>query len=255
MSQKSGQVMQALPLHQPEGLEVVDHGPDAMLTPDAAAQVTEWIDGWLAKAQLFAAGIAPPGPMFLHGPPGTGKTAVTRMVARLFAGARPMFVLDGMRITSQYMGVTSAKIADAATKARSLGAVLVLEEVDTLAMTRSYETGAEAESARSATAIMRVLEMDIPVILTSNRIDVIDPAVIRRCEYIVLMPDPTPALRREIVGRELGVDPGPVSISLSIAIPLARRARRTAALRGGSAAVTFASLSMGAAVQRTRKRK
>jgi SpoVK/Ycf46/Vps4 family AAA+-type ATPase len=170
VSQKTGQVLQALPLHQPaEGLAIVEPGPDVLLTTDAAQQITEWIDGWLAKAQLFAAGILPPGPLFLHGPPVTGKTAVTRMVARMFSGSRPVFVLDGMRITSQYMGVTSAKIADAATKARSLGAVLVLEEVDTLAMTRSYESGSEAEGARSTTAIMRVLEMDIPVILTSNR--------------------------------------------------------------------------------------
>jgi hypothetical protein len=57
------------------------------------------------------------------------------------------------------------------------------------------------------------------------------------------------------VTRELGIDPGPVSLSLSVAIPLARRARRTAALRGGSAAVTFAGLSMGAAVPRVGKRK
>lgn len=248
----SGKTLTALPVQQPDGeLVVVEHGPDAMLTPDAAAQISEWIDGWFAKAQLLAAGIAPPGPLFLHGPPGTGKTAVTRMVARLFHGTRPVFVLDGMRITSQYMGVTSANIAKAAGSAKATGAVLVLEEVDTLATTRRYENGAESEGARSTTAIMRVLELDIPVILTSNRIDVIDPAVIRRCEYIVAMPDPTPALRREIVKRELGADPGPVSLSLSVAIPLARRARRTAALSGGSATVTFTKLSMGATQPRT----
>lgn len=250
-----GQVMQALPLGgTSEGLAVVEPGPDAILTPDAGVQVVEWIDGWTARAELLAAGISPPGPMFLHGPPGTGKTAVTRMIARMLTGVRQVLVVDGMRVTSQFMGATSANIAKAAQDAQAMGAVLVLEEVDTLASHRSYETGAETENARHATAIMRVLELAIPIILTSNRLDIIDPAVMRRCEYVISMPEPTPEARRAIVERELGADPGPVALSLTVAIPLARRARRTAALRGGSAAVTFAALSMSAETRPNRKR-
>jgi SpoVK/Ycf46/Vps4 family AAA+-type ATPase len=253
---RSGHVMEAIPLGGTnEGLVIVEPGPDVLLTPDAALQVTEWIDGWAARDRLFAAGITPPGPLFLHGPPGTGKTAVTRMLARKLAGVRPVFVVDGMRVTSQYMGVSAANLSKASDTARAAGGVLVLEEVDTLAMHRSHETGAEVENSRSATAIMRILELGIPVILTSNRLDVIDPAVIRRCEYIVSMPDPSPAQRRAIVERELGCDPGPVALQLTVALPLARRARRTAALRGGSAAVAFATLSMGADTQRGRRKK
>lgn len=237
-------VMQMLP--PPDArLVVVQHGPDVMLTPDAAAQIEEWIDGWAASERLAEASIPPPGPLFLHGPPGTGKTAVTRMVARLLAGARQVVAIDAMRVTEQYLGATSANIAKASDAAVKSGAVLVLEEIDALASSRTYTSSAEVENTRSTTSIMRVLELAGPIILTSNRLDVIDPAVIRRCEYVVEMPDPTPEQRRAIVWRELGADPGPVALTLSVAIPLARRARRTGALRDRPAADIFAALASG----------
>lgn len=239
-------VLQMLPPPD-ERLVAVVPGPDVMLRPEAAAQLSEWIDGWAASARLIADGIQPPGPLFLHGPPGTGKTAATRMIARILDGARQVLVIDAMRVTEGFLGATSANIAKAAGAAVRAGAVLVLEEIDALASARSYGTSAEVENTRATTSIMRVLELAGPIVLTSNRLDVIDPAVIRRCEYVVEMPDPTAEQRREIIGRELGVDPGAVSLPLTRAIPLARRARRSAALRGGSSAEIFAALAGGAA--------
>jgi SpoVK/Ycf46/Vps4 family AAA+-type ATPase len=233
-----------LPIEPPpsDRLSAVMPGPDVLLTPQAAADLLEWIDGWLASAQLLTASIPPPGPLFLHGKPGTGKTSVTRMIARRLLGTRPVYVIDAMRVTEQWMGRTSANIAKAADAAIKSGAVLVLEEIDTLASARSYATSAEVENTRSTTSIMRVLELPGPMVLTSNRLDVIDPAVLRRCEYILEMPEPSPDQRRAIVAAELGEDPGPISLSLSVAIPLARRARRSAALGMGSAEAVFVDL-------------
>lgn len=223
-------------------LVAVEHGPDVMLTPDASAQIAEWTTGWLAADRLRDAGIPTPGPLLLHGPPGTGKTAVSRMLARQLAGVREVVAIDAMRVTEGYLGATSANIAKAADAAIKRGAILVLEEVDTLASARGYNSSAEVENARATTSIMRVLELPGPMIMTSNRIDVLDPAVMRRCEYVVAMPEPTPEHRRAIVARELGADPGPVEINLVAAIPIARRARRSALLRGENAAEVYSAL-------------
>jgi SpoVK/Ycf46/Vps4 family AAA+-type ATPase len=227
------QMVQLPPLPPPDDrLAVVPPGPDAMLTLRAAADIEEWIAGWTAADRLRAASIPLPGPLLLHGPTGTGKTSVTRMIARRLQGMRQVLVIDAMRVTESYMGQTSANIAKASDAAVKSGAVLVLEEVDALASIRTYATSAEVENTRSTTSIMRVLELGGPTILTSNRLDVIDPAVVRRCEYVVEMPDPTPEQRRAIVWRELGDNPGEFTLSLTEAMPLARRARRSAFLAG-----------------------
>ena len=225
-----------------ERLAWVPPGPDVLLAPQAEADVEEWISGWLASAELLARSVRPPGPLFLHGPPGTGKTAVTMMIARRFHGSRSTLVIDAMRVTEQFMGQTSANIAKASAAAIASKGILVLEEIDALSSIRTYASSADVENTRSTTSIMRVIEQDGPIVLTSNRLDVIDPAVIRRCEYIVEMPVPSPEQRRAIVARELGCDPGPMSISLSVAIPLARRARRVAILNDQTPQSVFATM-------------
>lgn len=231
-----------LPLPANSQLSVVDPGPDVLLTKAADRDITEWLAGWMALTRLEAAGAPPPGPLLLHGPPGTGKTAVTKMIARRLEVTRRVVVLDAMRVMSQFMGESGARIAAAVDVAATVGAVLVIEEVDTLASSRQFGSGAELESTRVTTAVMRVIERRMPIIMTSNRADVLDPAVLRRCEYIVPMPMPTPDQRRAIVERELGTALGDLAletvdaagavkpIPLAIVLPLARRARRTSLL-------------------------
>ncbi len=223
-------------------LAFVPPGPDVLLSPSATSDIEEWIAGWTASAELEAQAIRPPGPLFMHGEPGTGKTAVTMMIAARFAGVRSVVVVDAMRVTERYIGATSANIAKAAEAAARLRSVIVLEEIDTLASNRTYDSAAEVENTRSTTTIMRVLELGGPIVLTSNRIDIIDPAVIRRCEYILEMPMPTPAQRRAILTRELGSDPGEVTLPLASAIPLARRARRLSVLKNLAPSDAFDAL-------------
>lgn len=230
------------PLPLDKGLALVEPGPDVVVGPQATRELEEWITGWLSAGQLKEAEIPPPGPILLHGQPGTGKTATSRMIAARFAGSREVVVIDAMRVTESFLGATSANISRAATHAVERGAVLVLEEIDTLASSRGYESSAEVENSRSTTSIMRVLELPCPIVLTSNRLDVLDPAVMRRCEYVIEFSEPPPFVRRAIVARELGADPGSVEISLVRAIPIARRARRSAWLSGGDPSAVFAHL-------------
>lgn len=240
----------ALPVKLPvpdQRLVEVEPGPDVLLTPRATIEIEEWISGWMASEQLLAADVSPPGPLFLHGPTGTGKTAVTKMLARRLQAVRPVYVIDAMRVTEGYVGATSANIARASDAAVKSGAVLVLEEIDTLASGRSYVHSADVENARATTSIMRVLELGGPIVLTSNRLDVIDPAVIRRCGYVVEMPALDLDKKREIVARELGVEASSVSLSLvvpplTVTLPLARRARRTSVLSKETAINVFATL-------------
>lgn len=238
------QTMVVLPTPD-ERLVRASPGPDVMLTPRAGVEIEEWIAGWVAQAELEAAGVSRPGPLLLYGPTGTGKTSVTRMVARRLEGVKEVFVVDAMRVVSSFLGETSANIAKAASAAIRSGGVLVLEEIDALASSRTYETSAAVENTRSTTSIMRTLELEGPMILTSNRLDVLDPAIVRRCEYIVEMPTPTHEQRREIVERELGTRHPfaiPTTVPLSSAIALARRARRVAVVSGRDVVSVFSEM-------------
>lgn len=237
---------------EPIRLQPIDHrlvdvapGPDPFLSDTAAALLEEWISGWLAEPALAAASIPAPGPMLLHGAPGTGKTTTARAIARRFAEHRRAVALDAHRVTEQYMGATGANLAHAIDAAQRARAVLVIEEADALANRRSFASGAEAEGARTTIALMRLIESPaIPIVLTTNRLDALDPAVVRRCEYVVEMPEPSPARKLEIVARELGASPGcdVDHVDLVVAIPIARRARRLAALSGRAAAHVFMDL-------------
>lgn len=226
-------------------LALVAPGPDAVLTPAAELAFGEWIAGWIAEKRLERASIPRPGPMLLHGPPGTGKTTVTRAAARRFEDTRRVYAIDGMRMVGSLLGESSSNLVAAADAARRAvpTPVLVFEEVDTLASIRSYRQGGDVENSRATTAIMRLLEHPGPSILTSNRLDVLDPAVVRRCEYVIEMPEPSPEAKRTILTDELGADPGGhVGCSLVVAVPIARRARRVAFLERRQPAEVFAAL-------------
>lgn len=230
-------------------LYAVSPGPDAIYTTHASRdQITEWTSGWLAADELRAAGAPPPGPLLLHGPPGSGKTTVTAALARAFAArGTHVLALDATRVTSQFQGQTAAQLSAAADAARRAQVALVLEEIDSLASARSYRSGAELESTRTTNALMRVLELDMPLIATTNRLDVLDPAVERRFEYIVEMPAPDYAAQRVIVARLLGLDLldfelCSFAVGLTTAVKLARRARRRAVLDGVSVTEAFEQL-------------
>lgn len=225
-------------------------GPDVVWsTMSSRKEIEEWASGWLAAGVLRAASVAPPGPLLLHGPPGTGKTTVTGALARQFAAhGRHVLALDAMRVVSQYMGQTAAQLSQAADDARRAGVVLVLEEIDTIASVRMYKDGPEIESTRTTTALMRVLEFDMPIVATTNRLDVLDPAVERRFEYIVEMPTPDDPTCRLIIANILGLNVWDFALyydfklPLTSAVKLARRARRRAVIDSIPVNEAFAQL-------------
>lgn len=220
-------------LHASE-LVRVEPGPDPILPPRAARLLEEWIGHWLAEERLRGAGCATPGPLLLHGPPGTGKTTATRAIARVLAKQRHTYSLDAHAWVSSHLGESGAKLAKIIGTVERLRHALVLEELDAVAMTRSSDGGAAAaEQTRITTALMRLIETStIPLVATTNRLDAIDPAIRRRCEYVIELPEPTLEQKRRIVGEILGAEPDDVEGSLVELVPLARRARRWSVIAG-----------------------
>ncbi len=74
------------------------------------------------------------GRLCLHGPPGTGKTAFGRWLAEQLG--LPLVVKRASDILDMYVGGTERNIARAFTEAREVGALLLIDEVDSFLQDR-----------------------------------------------------------------------------------------------------------------------
>jgi transitional endoplasmic reticulum ATPase len=123
-----------------------------------------------------------------HGPPGTGKTLFAKAIAsRLDA---TIMVVSGPEITDMYVGESERKLRDLFAEARrNAPAVLVFDEFDSIAAKR---TGRDDGGSRAGNAIVAQMltELDgfrpeVPVLIigTTNRIDIVDDALLRPSRF------------------------------------------------------------------------
>ncbi len=140
----------------------------------------------------------------LHGPPGTGKTLFAKAIATRLRGT--IQVVSGPEITDMYVGESERKLRELFAEARrNAPAVLVFDEFDSIAGQR---TGRDDGGSRAGNAIVAQLltELDgfrpeVPVIIvgTTNRIDLIDVALLRPSRFRPIKIDlPNQTARREI---------------------------------------------------------
>jgi ATP-dependent 26S proteasome regulatory subunit len=153
--------------------------------------VAELVTEDTAASALEERGLDPRRRVLLHGPPGNGKTSL----ARALGGALgiPALALSS-DIVSSHMGETSARLtalADAFGEARFM---LVIDEIDSLGVSRGSETtDCSREDARTLTALLMLLDRKLSnwIVATTNRLDRVDVALIRRFDEIIEMPAPS----------------------------------------------------------------
>ncbi len=118
----------------------------------------------------------------LYGESGTGKTMFGRYIAYKFE--LPFLYLKFSTLISSYMGNTSKNIAEAFKFAMKTPCVFMLDELDAISTNREEGKGsASSEMNRITITIMQELDQltnDAVVLAATNRIDVIDSAVLRR---------------------------------------------------------------------------
>jgi len=132
-----------------------------------------------------ALGITFPGAVLLHGPPGCGKTfAVEKLVEHL---DWPFFAIDSGSIGSPFIHETGKKIAEAFEQAAKVSpAVVVIDEIDAFLAARDSSAGGQhrvEEVAEFLRSIPKAAENKVLVIGMTNRLDSLDPAVVRRGRF------------------------------------------------------------------------
>ncbi|MGF1594458.1 MAG: AAA family ATPase [Kiloniellaceae bacterium] len=186
--------------------------------------------------------------ILLYGPPGTGKTELAKTLAAA-AGARLYAVGETDEYgdePARWERVTALKLAQQVLAGRR-DAVLLFDEMEDLIGDMLRAEGGRHFSRRSGSKVYvnRLFEDNaVPTIWTSNAIENIDPAFLRRMSYVLRMDLPSPRAREAILGRiarDEGVKLSPATLerlagSATEATAVARNAlRSTRLLQGGEA--------------------
>lgn len=215
-------------------------GPRPALTPTQEATIEEWIEGWSESARLQEQQVPPPGPLLLCGPTGCGKTMLSRYVGGRLNAVRRGVIIEAHKMIGSLLGQSAGALDKAFQAANLNSGLIVLEEIDALAECRTDTgSGADRENNRITVSLMRLIETaSAAIIATTNRAEILDPALLRRFEYRVDMVMPDEALRRSVLASHFkGTAPEAlVALPLTASIPLIVRIKRLVVLRGMSVA-------------------
>ena len=122
--------------------------------------------------------------VILVGPPGTGKTLLAKAVAGE-AGV-PFFFISGSDFVEMFVGVGASRVRDLFDQAKKAApAIVFIDEIDAVGRQRGTGVGG-GHDEREQTLNQLLVEMDgfttnqgVIVIAATNRVDVLDPALLR----------------------------------------------------------------------------
>jgi transitional endoplasmic reticulum ATPase len=219
---------------QPARLTAEDFAEQA----DALRLLVRLLSGALERG---AAGVN----VLIYGPPGTGKTELARtLAAEVGASLYAVGEADAEGEEPSRQDRLSALRRAQRLLARRGASLLLFDEMEDLFAEASLFAGRSDRRTSSKIFVNRLLEGNaVPTIWTSNAIDQIDPAHLRRMSYILKMAYPNPLARARIVARvaeaegvaEAGEGLGALLPAEEGTAGVARAALRAAALAGGGA--------------------
>ncbi len=172
---------------------------------DLKAELEESIEWPLKHVEAFEyAGVRAPRGILLHGSPGTGKTLIAKAVAKMtdsnFIG------IKGPELLSKWVGESEKGVREIFRKARQAApCIIFFDEIDAIIPRRG---GSDSGSHVTESVVSQILTeidgleelQDVLIIGATNRLDIIDPALLRpgRFDRIIEVPKPDKAGREHI---------------------------------------------------------
>ena len=181
-------------------------------------ELEEIVDFLKNPGKYVELGARIPKGVILVGPPGTGKTLIAKAVAGE-AGV-PFFSISGSDFVEMFVGVGASRVRDLFEEAKkNAPCIIFIDEIDAVARRRGTGMGG-GHDEREQTLNQMLVEMDgfgvnsgIIVIAATNRVDILDPAILRpgRFDRKVAVGKPDVKGRREILdvhvkGKPIGDD-------------------------------------------------
>ncbi|CAD5121600.1 DgyrCDS10097 [Dimorphilus gyrociliatus] len=158
------------------------------------------------KERFETLGIQPPKGVLLYGPPGTGKTLLARACA---AQTKSTFLkLAGPQLVQMFIGDGAKLVRDAFALAKEKEpAIIFIDELDAIGTKRfDSEKAGDREVQRTMLELLNQLDgfqpnQKIKVIAATNRVDILDPALLRsgRLDRKIEFPVPNEEARARIM--------------------------------------------------------
>ena len=147
-------------------------------------ELEEIVDFLKAPKKYIQVGARIPKGVLLVGPPGTGKTLLAKAVAGE-AGV-PFFTISGSDFVEMFVGVGASRVRDLFEEAKKNSpCIIFIDEIDAVARRRGTGMGG-GHDEREQTLNQLLVEMDgfgvnegIIVMAATNRVDILDPAILR----------------------------------------------------------------------------
>lgn len=151
---------------------------------EAKESLQEVVDFLHNPGKYTAIGAKLPKGALLVGPPGTGKTLLAKAVAG--EAQVPFFSLSGSEFVEMFVGVGASRVRDLFEEAKKNAPCIVfIDEIDAIGKSRDSRYGG-GNDEREQTLNQLLVEMDgfginegIIVIAATNRVDILDPALLR----------------------------------------------------------------------------
>jgi 26S proteasome regulatory subunit T5 len=151
-------------------------------------------------------GIKPPKGVLMYGPPGTGKTLMARACA---AQTNSTFLkLAGPQLVQMFIGDGAKMVRDCFALAKEKApAIIFIDELDAIG-TKRFDSDKSGDREVQRTMLELLNQLDgfssderIKVIAATNRIDILDPALLRsgRLDRKIEFPVPTEEARARII--------------------------------------------------------
>jgi proteasome regulatory subunit len=214
LNQRTFAIMEVLPTKLDpfvKGMEVIDSIPDISYADvggleDQLQEVRETVELPLKKPELFERiGIEPPKGVLLYGPPGTGKTLLAKAVAH---ETEATFIrIIGSELVQKFIGEGARLVREIFNMAKEKApTILFIDELDAIGSQRlKIATSGDREVQRTLMQLLSELdgfEMrgDVKIIGATNRVDILDPALLRpgRFDRMIEFPIPDEEARKAI---------------------------------------------------------
>jgi cell division protease FtsH len=190
---------------------------------EAKQEVVEIVDFLKDPAKFKRLGASIPKGVLMVGPPGTGKT----LLAKAIAGEAkvPFFSISGSDFVEMFVGVGASRVRDMFEQAkRHAPCIIFIDEIDAVGRHRGSGTGG-GHDEREQTLNQMLVEMDgfegnegIIVIAATNRVDVLDKALLRpgRFDRQVMVGLPDVKGREQILNVHLKKLPSVTGVNVQI---------------------------------------
>lgn len=177
-------------------MEIIDvsvptiYKEDLKLNPSIEKEIEDFITIYKKRDAILAAGIDTSKSLLLYGPPGCGKTTISSYIAMKTGLPLVTARLDGM--ISSLLGSTAKNIRKIFDYASSQECVLFLDEFDVIAKLRD-DKNEMGELKRVVNSLLQNIDMFSPnsiIIAATNHHELLDPAVWRRFNRVLLIDKP-----------------------------------------------------------------